>query len=115
MRSPESEPEHRPERDRHLAEEVTDVPSADDTMDPVDECDRLDPTLEHGEQRPLVTLVHRVLARHEPDIRRDAREPFPLDRAESVEEGDLRELVRRHHGGQLRRAAGAAARARAAR
>ena len=36
---------------------------ADDALDPVDELDRLDPALEHGEERPLVALVRGVLAR----------------------------------------------------
>ena len=36
---------------------------ADDALDPVDELDGLDATLEHGEERALVALVRGVLAR----------------------------------------------------
>ena len=93
---PEREP--RPERDRHLPDEVTHVTSADDALDPVDKGDRLQATLEHGKQRSLVTRMNRVLARHEPDIRRDAGKPFALDRAEIGEDRDSGDLLRRHHG-----------------
>ena len=45
--------EDRAERDRHLAEDVAGLPLADDALDPVDELDRLDAALEHGEERAL--------------------------------------------------------------
>ena len=59
----EPDGEHGPQRQRHLAEDVPRLTRADDALDPVDELDRLDPTLEHGEKRALAALVHRVLAR----------------------------------------------------
>ena len=59
---------------------------------------RLQPTLEHREQSPLVTRVYRVLTRHEPDIRRDPGKPFALDRAQGGKDRDTDDLVRRHHG-----------------
>ena len=65
LRRAEADREHRPERDRHLAEDVARLALADDALDPVDELDRLDAALEHGEERPLVALVRRVLARRE--------------------------------------------------
>ena len=46
----EADGEDRPERDRHLAEEVADVALADDARDPVDELDRLDRAVEDGEE-----------------------------------------------------------------
>ena len=52
-----------PSDDRHLAEDVARVALADDPLDPVDDLDRLDAPLEHGEQRALVALVRGVLAR----------------------------------------------------
>ncbi len=64
----------RAERDRHLAEEVARVALADDALDPVDELDRLDPALEHREERPLVALVGRVLARRRGVMSAAARE-----------------------------------------
>ena len=95
---PEPDREHRPERDRHLAEDVARTALADDALDPVDELDRLDAALEHGEERPLVALVRRVLARHEADVGRRAGEPLALRRAESREDRDAGDLVGRHHG-----------------
>ena len=68
------------ERDRHLPEDVARLPPADDALDPVDELDRLDAALEHREQRPLVALVHRVLAGREADVGRGAGEPLALGR-----------------------------------
>ena len=53
--------EHRPERDRHLAEDVAGRALADDPVEPVDGLDRLDAALEHGEERALVALLRRVL------------------------------------------------------
>ena len=95
---PKPEREPRPERDRHLPDELTDDAAADDALDPVDERDRLQATLEHGEQRPLVTRVDRVLARHDADVRRNPRKPLALDRAETGEDRDADDLLRRHHG-----------------
>ena len=70
---------------------------ADDALDPVDELDRLDAALEHREQRALVALVRGVLARRQPDVRRDAGEPLALRLAQAGEQRDRRDLVRRHH------------------
>ncbi len=63
LRRAEPDREHRAERDRHLAEDVSRASLADDALDPVDELDRLDAALEHGEERALAALVRRVLAR----------------------------------------------------
>ena len=78
----------RAERDRHLAEDVPRAALADDALDPVDELDRLDAALEHGEERALAALVRRVLARHEADVGRGAGEPLTLGSAESREDRD---------------------------
>ena len=59
----EPDGEHGPERQRHLAEDVAGRALADDPLDSVHELDRLDPALEHGEERALAALVHRVLPR----------------------------------------------------
>ncbi len=52
----EADRERGSEHDRHLAEDVARVSLADHPLDAVDELDRLDPALEHGEQRSLVAL-----------------------------------------------------------
>ena len=59
----EADREDRPERDRHLAEDVARAALADDALDPVDELDRLDAPVEHREERALGARVRRVLAR----------------------------------------------------
>ena len=51
---------------------------ADDPLDPVDELDRLDAALEHGEERALAALVRRVLARHEADVGRRPGKPLAV-------------------------------------
>jgi len=94
---PKADGEHGPERDRNLPEDVPRVALADDSLDPVDELDRLYPTLEHGEERALPTLVHRVLVRREADIGRYSGKPLAVTRIESREDGDLTDLIRRHH------------------
>jgi hypothetical protein len=103
LRGTEAHGEDGPERDRHLAEDVARATHTDDALDPVDELDRLDATLEHGEERALAALVRRVLARHEADVRRHPRELLTLRRVESREERDLPDLLRRHHARQPRR------------
>ena len=70
--------EHRPERDRHLAEDVSLGPLADDPLDPVDELDHLDATLDEAEERPLGALGRCVLARLEADVGGDPGKPLAL-------------------------------------
>jgi hypothetical protein len=67
LRRPKSDGEHRPERDRHFPEDVTRAAFAEDALDPVDELDRFDAAVEHGEERPLLAPLRRVIARHEAD------------------------------------------------
>ena len=81
------------------------LPLADDALDPVDELDRLDPALEHGEQRALAALVRRVLARDEADVRRQPAKLLALGRVERREERDLPDLLRRHHALGIRESA----------
>jgi hypothetical protein len=69
LRRAEPERKHRSERDRDLPDEVARATSTDNALDSVDMRDRLQATLEHDEQRTVVTLVDRVLARHEPQVR----------------------------------------------
>ena len=97
LRSPKPDGEHCSERDRHLPEDVSRLTLADDALDSIDELDRLDPTLEHGEERSLVARVRGVLARAEADIGRNATKPFAVGRLESREHRDPTDLVRRHH------------------
>ena len=85
------------ERDRHLSEYLARLPLADYALHAVDPSDHLDPPFEDAEQRPFVTLVHGVLTRHERDVRDDPGEPFAIGRLEVCEDGDLTDLVRRHH------------------
>src|SRR5215211_2198780 len=53
---------HCSESDRHLAEDVSGTAFAHNALDPVDELDRVDPTLEDGEQRALAAFGDRILA-----------------------------------------------------
>ena len=78
---------------------------ADDAVDAVDDPDRLDATLEHGEERALVALVRGVLARGQADVGGDARQPLAVGGLERSEDRDLRDLVRRHHEGRSSSAA----------
>ena len=93
----EPDRKHGPERDRHLPEDVPRVALTDNALDPVDELDRLDATREHGEERPLATLMHRVLTRFEADIGRHPGEALAVSHAESRKHGDASDLLRRHH------------------
>ena len=68
----EADREDRPERDRHLAEELSRVTDTDRAVDPVDEPGRLDLALEDGEERPLVPLVRSELSGAQADVGRDA-------------------------------------------
>ena len=97
LRRAEADREHRPQHDRHLAEDVAGEALADDALDPVDGLDRLDSTVEHGEDRPLVALVGRIFAPHEADVRRHARKLLSLGRVEGGEGADLADLLRGHH------------------
>jgi hypothetical protein len=87
----------------HLPDDVAGVPLADDALDPVDELDRLDATLEHGEQRPLAAFVHGVLAGDEADVGRHPGELHELLRLERCEQRDRADLLRRHHEGNRTR------------
>ena len=69
LRRPKADREHRPEHDRDLPEDFPRAALTDDPLDAVDALDRLDATLEHGKQRALVTLVRRVLAWRQGDVR----------------------------------------------
>ena len=84
----EADREDGAEHDRHLAEDVAGVALADDALDPVDELDRLDPPVEHGEERALAALVRGVLAGRERDVGRRAREPLALGVGEPGEDRD---------------------------
>ena len=97
LRRTEPDREHGPEHQWHLPEDVAGKALADDALDAVDELDRFDATLEHGKERALVTLVRGVLARHEADVRRPARQQFALVGPEAGEQLDAADLVRRHH------------------
>ena len=90
------------ERDRDLSEDVTGLPFADDALHAVDEPDRLDPTLQQAEQRPLVPLVNRVLARGERDVGRDTTEPLAIGRLERREHLEPPDLLRGHQAGSHR-------------
>ena len=82
-----SDREDRPERDRHLAEDIAGTPLADDALDALVAPDRLDTAFEHGEQRTLAALVRCVLARRECDVGRRPREPLALGLPSSAKIG----------------------------
>ena len=88
LRRAEPHGEDRAEHDRHLAEDVPGETLADHARDPVDLLDRLDTALEQGEERALVALVRRVLARHEADVRRQPGKLLALGLVESRKELD---------------------------
>jgi hypothetical protein len=94
---PKPDGKHRSERDRHLAEDVARAALAHNALDPVDELDHLDATLEHREESARAALVHRILAWHEADVGRGPREPFAVGRVQSREDRDPTDVVRRHH------------------
>jgi hypothetical protein len=92
-----SDRKHRPERDRHLPEDVSREARADDALDPVNERNRLDATLEQAEERAFVTLVRGVFARSEADVRCGARQPVLIGCVEPREDRDPAYLIGRHH------------------
>ena len=97
LRGAKADGEHRSERDRHLAEDVPGLALADDALDPVDELDRFDAALEHGEERALAALVRRVLARHQADVSSRPSKPLAVALIERGKGRDLEDLLRRYH------------------
>jgi hypothetical protein len=95
--------EHRAQHDGHLPEDVARLTLAKDPLDTVYEPRRLDPTLEHSEQRTLSSLVRRVLARHQAHVRRHTRDLLTLVQVESRKQRDATDLLGRHHVWQSRR------------
>ena len=93
----EADGKDRAERDRHLAEDVSQLALADDPLDAVDQLDRLDPPLEHREERALRPLVRRVLALHEADVGGGPREPLAVRRVEPGEDRHAADVVLRDH------------------
>src|SRR5207248_9676341 len=85
------------EHERHLTEDVAGMALADRALDAVDPLDRLDASLEEGEERRLAALVRGVLPRHEADIRRHPRQLLPLGLVERREQRDSADLLGRHH------------------
>ena len=61
------------------------------------ELDRLDATVEQGEERALAALGRRELAGQEADVGRRAGEPLALGRAERGEDRDSGDLLGGHH------------------
>ena len=93
----EADREDGAERDRHLAEEVSRVADADPAVDPVDDPGRLDLSLEHGEERALVSLVRSELPSAQVDVGRRATDALAVGRVEALEHADPADLLRRHH------------------
>ena len=93
----EADREHGAERDRHLAEEVSGVANSDPAVDAVDYPGRLDLPLEHGEERPLVSLVRSELSGAQADVGRRATHALAVGRVEALEHADPADLLRRHH------------------
>ena len=94
---PEADREDRAQGDRHLAEQVPGLAGADDARDAVDHPRRLDLSLEHGEERPLVSLVGGVLSGAQVDVGRRAADALAIGGVEAGEDADLPDLLRRHH------------------
>ena len=98
LRCAKADGEDGAERDRNLSEDIPWLPLSDDAIDAVDLLDRLDATLEQPEERALVAFVRGVLARHQPDVRRCARQALAFVRAERREDRDAGDVLGRHHG-----------------
>ena len=99
----EADGEDGAERDRHLAEDVPGIADTDHARDALGVLDGLDPALEHREQGPLAALVRGVLAGHETDVGRGARDHGALGLVEGREERDAGDLVVRDHARILNR------------
>ena len=80
-----------------LTEDVPRLTLPDHALDPVDELHRLDPTLQQAEQRTVVALVCRVLARRQADISRHAGEALVCGRIEVGKDPDPTYLLGRDH------------------
>ena len=93
--------EDRPEHDRNLSEDVPRVALSDDTLDPVDGLDRLDQSVEHGEERPVVARVGGVLAWREAEVGSHTGKPLAGVLVESREHRDRRDVIRCHHGPRI--------------
>ena len=94
-----SEPdrEDRPERDRHLAEDVSGDALADDGRNAVVDPHRMDASFEQAEERPLALRLGRVLVRGEADVRGCPRDPPALLEPEVGEDRDAGDLLGGHH------------------
>jgi hypothetical protein len=97
LRRAKADREHRPQHDRHLAEDVPGEALADDALDPVDGLDRLDAAVEHGEDRALVALVGSIFPRHQANVRRHPRKLLSLGCVQRREGVDFADLLRGHH------------------
>src|SRR5204863_123542 len=75
LRRSEPDREGRPQRDRHLAEDLARLARADRALDPVDHLDGLDLAFDHREERAFRPGVGRVLALFEPDVGGGPRQP----------------------------------------
>ena len=94
--SAEAERKGRAEGDRHLAEESTRLASTNDGGIP-----STSPTVSSrpsstANKRTLVALMHRVLARQEPDVRCVPGEPVALGRPEPGEDRDAGDVLGGH-------------------
>ena len=90
--------EHRAERDRYLAEDVSGLSLTDDALDSVYELDRLDATLEQAEERTLATLgVRRTRPARSLMSAASPGETLALFAVEAGEDRDPRDLFGGHH------------------
>ena len=101
LRGPEPDREDGAEDYRDLTEDVSRVPLPDDALDPVDELHRLDPALQDCKERPVVTLVCRVLARREGDVGGNTREAVTGVHLEGGKNGNRSNLLSRDHARHL--------------
>jgi hypothetical protein len=85
------------ERDRHLADDVPRMPLTEHPLDAVHDLDGLDEPVQQAEERGLVALVRRVLARSEGDVRGRAGESLDLERSERLKDADRPDVVGGHH------------------
>ena len=92
--------EHRPQHDRHLAENIPDKTLTQNAINAIHRPDRLDPPLDHGEQRALVTFVGRVIPLHQPHVGSRAADLLALGLAQRGEHCDAPDLLCGDHDSQ---------------
>ena len=97
LRSAKPDREHRPKRDRNLAEDIAGTSLADDAVDSINDLYRLNSAVKQSEQRPFFALVGGVFARHQTDVGCHARKPLARRPVEVGEKPNATNIVSAQH------------------